>query len=367
MPRTVLMAGVAVGTLVLACPASQAQVWTGVAGENENVTVDLSVLNGGGRTAMPGIAVPGGVATGDLPPTYRPGLLVPGPEAPVSRLLVMPSSGAATLPPSEKLAEPRVVLHPPKAEPAQTAAAPAEAPMAPSVPAAAAPPPEPKVAARPVPKPTESPAAAPATPRVPPPPPAPPVTASAPKPVAPAPKPAASAPPPPPVAVPEPAKTVAPEPKPAQTAAAKPASVSVPPPPPVSKPPEAIPSAAPPPTPEKQTASLTSGGPVEPGLVAKVVFADEASKLPDSAKKVLSDLVQRIGETSELRVQLLAYAGGEALSSSKARRLSLSRALSVRSFLIESGMRSTRIDVRALGNKTEEEPLNRVDVNVVER
>ena len=42
-------------------------------------------------------------------------------------------------------------------------------------------------------------------------------------------------------------------------------------------------------------------------------------------------------------------------------------ALAIRSFLIENGVRSTRIDVRALGNKTSEEPLNRVDLNVSER
>ena len=68
-----------------------------------------------------------------------------------------------------------------------------------------------------------------------------------------------------------------------------------------------------------------------------------------------------------MRLQLMAYAGGQTLSSSQARRVSLSRALAIRSFLIENGVRSTRIDVRALGNKTSEEPLNRVDLNVSER
>jgi len=41
--------------------------------------------------------------------------------------------------------------------------------------------------------------------------------------------------------------------------------------------------------------------------------------------------------------------------------------LSVRSFLIEKGIRSTRIDVRALGDKAENDPKNRVDVNLVTR
>lgn len=63
----------------------------------------------------------------------------------------------------------------------------------------------------------------------------------------------------------------------------------------------------------------------------------------------------------------MAYAAGDDLSSSKARRISLSRALSVRSYLIEKGVRSTRIDVRALGDKAEGEQKNRVDVNTIER
>ena len=78
-------------------------------------------------------------------------------------------------------------------------------------------------------------------------------------------------------------------------------------------------------------------------------------------------MLGKLSANENARVQLMAYAAGEDLTSSKARRISLSRALSVRSFLIEKGVRSTRIDVRALGDKSEDEPQNRVDVNVIER
>ncbi len=47
---------------------------------------------------------------------------------------------------------------------------------------------------------------------------------------------------------------------------------------------------------------------------------------------------------------------------SKARRLSLSRALAVRAFLIDQGVRSTRMDVRALGDKVQDGPSDRVDI-----
>lgn len=66
-------------------------------------------------------------------------------------------------------------------------------------------------------------------------------------------------------------------------------------------------------------------------------------------------------------MQLLAYAGGNELSASKARRLSLSRALAIRSYLIGKGLRSTRIDVRALGNKVPGGQPNRVDLKLIQR
>ena len=64
-------------------------------------------------------------------------------------------------------------------------------------------------------------------------------------------------------------------------------------------------------------------------------------------------------------MQLLAYAGEPNLTASKARRLSLSRALAVRSYLIKKGVRSTRIDVRALGNKTNLGAPNRVELKII--
>ena len=133
---------------------------------------------------------------------------------------------------------------------------------------------------------------------------------------------------------------------------------------------------APPPTPavtkKKPTATQQAALPVKtetdgsPGNV-RVAFGAEQTKLPDGAKKKLVALAKSLEGKEDKRIQLMAYAGGESLSSSLARRMSLSRALSIRSFLIENGVRSTRIDVRALGNKTSEKPFNRVDLNVTTR
>ena len=93
----------------------------------------------------------------------------------------------------------------------------------------------------------------------------------------------------------------------------------------------------------------------------RVVFSGSSSRLTEEGESGLRALVQSVAET-ETRIQLKAFAAGSADRPSTARRLSLSRALAVRSFLIEQGMRSTRIDVRALGVPADDGPADRVDV-----
>ena len=65
---------------------------------------------------------------------------------------------------------------------------------------------------------------------------------------------------------------------------------------------------------------------------------------------------QEVDDTIALRVDLERFLSGCSV------RLSLSRALAVRAFLIDRGVRSTRMDVRALGNKFEKGPGDRVDL-----
>lgn len=96
----------------------------------------------------------------------------------------------------------------------------------------------------------------------------------------------------------------------------------------------------------------------------RIVFTGEDTRLPEGANATLDPVAAEASADDNIRIQLRAYAGGEDISASKARRLSLSRALAVRSYLIEQGVRSTRIDVRALGDKVDDEPINRVDIDV---
>jgi outer membrane protein OmpA-like peptidoglycan-associated protein len=96
-----------------------------------------------------------------------------------------------------------------------------------------------------------------------------------------------------------------------------------------------------------------------------VLFAPGSADLNDSGRRELSDLAARLGREGETRIQLLAYAEGTPENESQARRLSLSRALAVRSYLIEQGIRSTRVNVQALGIKTGGGPADRVDAMAV--
>jgi hypothetical protein len=62
---------------------------------------------------------------------------------------------------------------------------------------------------------------------------------------------------------------------------------------------------------------------------------------------------------------VVAYATGTPEDPSTARRLSLSRALAVRSVLMANGISSSRIYVRALGAAGGDEPPDRVDLAVM--
>ncbi|HVM77482.1 MAG TPA: OmpA family protein [Stellaceae bacterium] len=204
------------------------------------------------------------------------------------------------------------------------------------------------------------------------PPPQPSATASAPAPAPAAPQ--AAAPPsptPPPAPAPAPAQAApapsapAPAPAPSVTAAAPQAPSAAPPAPTPPPAPRTAANTPPPPAPApQQTASLPPSG----GLPARIMFPANVTDLPDQAKPSLEAVAKAMKADANLKVQLMAYASGSTDQTSQARRISLSRAIAVRSYLIEQGVNSMRIDVHALGNKTDSGgPLDRVDVIAVEK
>ena len=348
---------------------------------NPNVSVDLSVLEDS-SAGYAGAASPSVPRTRNLGAASSKGYLaphlVPGPKAPVSTLYIAPANSPATTAkfkfkfvapeepkevakskatPKTKVVKKVVKKATPVAPPPPPSVTPVEVIKEKTAPELAkeevAPPPEPAA----IEKPKEIVKAEPEAPKAPPPPPEP---APAPAPVTPViekvvekpvkleAKPAEKAkeeqriaepvapPPPPAVKVPAPPKVVAKLPEKIEEA---PAIASLPP----------------------------AGTAIGDGHSMRVLFEAENAKLPADAREELRELAASMINQEGLRLQLLAYAGGAKMSSSVARRLSLSRALAVRSYLIESGVRSTRIDVRALGNKTSDAETERVDITVIER
>jgi outer membrane protein OmpA-like peptidoglycan-associated protein len=111
-----------------------------------------------------------------------------------------------------------------------------------------------------------------------------------------------------------------------------------------------------------QTASVPPGSATTTEGEIRIAFPADSADIPDATKGQLDALAQKLAGDENIRIQLLAYASGTSDQASRARRMALSRALAVRSYLIKQGVRSTRMDVRALGNNVEGSPADRVDI-----
>lgn len=119
-----------------------------------------------------------------------------------------------------------------------------------------------------------------------------------------------------------------------------------------------LPSAAP------AKASNTAAPAYSSGESLTIPFASNAADIPAQSGSALESIVQKLNSNPEMSARIQAYAAGDESSVSKARRLSLSRALAIRSYLLDRGIAPTRIEVRALGTPTKGNP-DRVDVEMV--
>lgn len=96
----------------------------------------------------------------------------------------------------------------------------------------------------------------------------------------------------------------------------------------------------------------------------QILFEEGETKLPSSASGQLGALAKSIADNDD-RIQLVAYAN--ASSNGTARRISLGRALVIRSKLMELGVPNNKIEVRALGLPNDDSPADRVDLKLVAR
>jgi outer membrane protein OmpA-like peptidoglycan-associated protein len=176
---------------------------------------------------------------------------------------------------------------------------------------------------------------------------------------------------PPPTTTPAPTTVpAATTPAPSATALAEPPPTSpgkamVPPPPPNLPPPAVGANAKP--TPDASAPKPNATANAVGGVTNQILFPADGIKLPDDAKAELDQLAKRLSADGHLYVQLVGYAGGEA-DASQARRISLSRALAARSYLVDQGVQIKQVDVRPLGNKTDPGmPPDRVDLVLAQR
>lgn len=129
-------------------------------------------------------------------------------------------------------------------------------------------------------------------------------------------------------------------------------------------------SIAPPPAAETANFVPATQAPGTTGGLSKrgeILFARNAT---DPGTATINKLHSVANELSSLlsagagRVQLDAYGGSPGDKSSDARRISLKRALVIRQILIEDGIPSERIDVRAMGGIDDHGAPDRVDVYI---
>ena len=163
-----------------------------------------------------------------------------------------------------------------------------------------------------------------------------------------------------------------PAPKPApQAPSAKaerpiiPLAVSTTPKPPTPKP-ASVPTVNAPTTKPTVASVPPSSAPTPSGVITRLIFptgnADVSGPLAQQLDTVTTTMLAR-----DERLLLQAYAAAGQAGASGSRRLSLARALEVRSYLIRKGLKSTRIDVRALGTSAASGPADRVDIILLTR
>lgn len=141
-----------------------------------------------------------------------------------------------------------------------------------------------------------------------------------------------------------------------------------PPPAPIIPPP--APADAPMAPAQPPTISATAGTTVAPlppkdGDGVRLDFETGQSDLTQRTVDAVKALVAAAPKADTTTYNVMAYAAGVPQDPSTARRLSLSRALSVRSALMASGVPSAQIYVRAMGAEGGKGPPDRVDVLVM--
>jgi outer membrane protein OmpA-like peptidoglycan-associated protein len=132
-----------------------------------------------------------------------------------------------------------------------------------------------------------------------------------------------------------------------------------------SEPPSApaLPASGVAPETDKEPAKEESPANASETLHATILFDHDKMDLSEENKAKLKAIAQEIRK-NKWQVRVVAYAAGTPEQSSFARRISLSRALQIRAYLIEQMVDESAINVIAMGNKKTSGNPNRADILV---
>ncbi len=118
--------------------------------------------------------------------------------------------------------------------------------------------------------------------------------------------------------------------------------------------------------PQSEPAQSVSVG--SKGDIISLIFQPGSADIDGIAKEMFDQqAIKKLRKDPDLRVQLQSYALPTGDGQSSARRLSLSRAIAIRAYLIEKNIDPKRIDIRALGNQTDIQPPDRVDLIFIKK
>lgn len=135
-----------------------------------------------------------------------------------------------------------------------------------------------------------------------------------------------------------------------------------------SAPDATLPVGVPPPPASLQASATSAPDPAPAAMTAaaiRVSFPATKADLGTDGTEAIHQLVQGAPTGENTTYNVVAYAAATPDDPSAARRLSLSRALAVRTTLMADGVPSTRIYVRALGSQAGDGPADRADVSVL--
>jgi outer membrane protein OmpA-like peptidoglycan-associated protein len=105
--------------------------------------------------------------------------------------------------------------------------------------------------------------------------------------------------------------------------------------------------------------ALAQTGPAAPAMT--VPFEVQSVEIAQAGRGALDGLARSLSERGVRQIEVRGYASGD--DASDARKLALARALSVRSYLIDQGVKA-RIEVNVNGQPARTAPRERVDVLV---